>query len=211
MKRAYDELMEKIEVTPEMRERVLKRIAAENIASAKPKVLCFPKLKQYLLTAACLVLVIAGAVALPRLIQPQMPGGNVQVVPQIEEAASLDELSILVGFEVDVGFALPFEPEETTYCSYWNELAQIQYSGQGQTAIYRQSVGTADNSGDYTAYGDMVEITARDLSITLKGDGGIYGLAVWTDGTFSYSLQLLQGATEAKWLDIISADEMPRG
>lgn len=144
-----------------------------------------------------------GAAALPRLIRPQPPGGGVQAVPQIEEAASLAELSALVGFEVNPGFALPFEPEEATYCSYWNELAQIQYSGQGQTATYRQSAGTEDNSGDYTAYGDVAEITAGGLSVTLKGDGGVYVLAVWTDGTFSYSLRLSQGTSETEWLDMI--------
>lgn len=202
--KAYDEIMEKIEVTPEMRERVLKRVAAEDIAPAKPKALSFPKLKRYLSAAACLVLAVAGAAVLPRLIRSQPPG-NVQIVPQIEEAASLDELSALVGFEVEAGFALPFEPEETTYCAYWNELAQIQYSGQGQTATYRQSVGTADNSGDYTAYGDVAGITAGGLPVTLKGDGGAYLLAVWTDGAFSYSLRLSQGAPETEWLDIISA------
>ena len=206
MGKAYDELMDKIEVTPEMRQRVLRRVTSEDIAPAKPKVMSFPKLKKYLSAAACLVLVIAGAAVLPRLTQPQPPGGDVQVVPQIEEAASLDELSTLTGFDVDVGFVLPFEPEETTYCSYWNELAQIQYSGQGQTATYRQSVGAADNSGDYTVYGDVVEITASDLSVTLKGDGGVYVLAVWTDGAFSYYLRLSQGVPQAEWLDIISAD-----
>ena len=44
LRRAYDEIMERIEVTPEMRERVLKRVAAEDIAPAKPSVLRFPKL-----------------------------------------------------------------------------------------------------------------------------------------------------------------------
>ena len=206
MGKAYDEIMDKIEVTPEMRERVLKRVASEDIAPAKPKVLNFPKLKRYLSAAACLVLVIAGAAVLPRLIRPQPPGGGIQTVPQIEEAATLDELAKLVGFEVNVDIALPFEAEGITYCSYWNELAQIQYSGQGHTATYRQSAGTADNSGDCTAYGDVDGITAGGLSVTLKGDGGLYVLAVWTDGTFSYSLRLSQGVPQAEWLDIISAD-----
>lgn len=203
MGKAYDEIMDKIEVTPEMRRRVLHRIEAEEISPAKPKILRFPAWKKYLSAAACLVLVIAGAAALPRLIRPQPPGGGVQAVPQIEEAPSLAELSKMVGFEVNPGLALPFEPEETTYCSYWNELAQIQYSGQGQTATYRQSAGAEDNSGDYTVYGDVAEITAGGLPVTLKGNGGAYVLAVWTDGTFSYSLQLSQGASEAEWVDII--------
>lgn len=202
--KAYDEIMGKIEVTEEMRRRVLARIAAEDIAPARPKVLRFPVWKKYLSAAACLILVIAGAAALPWLVQLLPPEGDVQVVPQIEEAPSLAELSRLVGFEVEEGFALPFEPEETTYCSYWNELAQIQYSGAGQTATYRQSAGTEDNSGDYTAYGDVAELAAGGLTVTLKGSGGAYVLAVWTDGSFSYSLGLSQGVTAEEWLTLLA-------
>lgn len=202
--KAYDEIMGKIEVTEEMRRRVLARIAAEDIAPARPKVLRFPVWKKYLSAAACLILVIAGAAALPWLVQLLPPEGDVQVVPQIEEAPSLAELSRLVGFEVEEGFALPFEPEETTYCSYWNELAQIQYSGEGQTATYRQSAGTEDNSGDYTAYGDVAELAAGGLAVTLKGSGGAYVLAVWTDGSFSYSLELSQGVTAEEWLTLLA-------
>lgn len=202
--RAYDEIMENIKVTPEMRERVLKRVAAEDIVPAKPKALNFPKLKKYLSAAACLILAIAGAAALPGLIR-LLPGeGDVQVVSPIREAASLEELSGLVGFEVETGFALPFEPEEITYCSYWNELAQIQYSGRGQAATYRQSAGAADNSGDCTAYGDVAELKAGGLPVTLKGDEGAYVLAVWADGTFSYSLRLSQGLTESEWQAVLA-------
>lgn len=39
---AYDEIMDKIEVTPELRRRVLERIAAEDITPARAKVARFP-------------------------------------------------------------------------------------------------------------------------------------------------------------------------
>lgn len=204
LRRAYDEIMDRIEVTPEMRQRVLRRVQAEGISPAKPKVLRFPAWKKYLSAAACLLLVVAGAAVLPRLIRPQPPGGDVQTVPQIEDASSLAELSRLVGFEVDTGFTLPFTPEETAYCSYWNELAQIQYSGGGQTATYRQSAGTQDNSGDYTNYTAAVSLSCGGLSVTLKGEDGAYTLAVWTDGTYSYSLSLSQGLSQAQWADVLN-------
>ena len=205
LRRAYDEIMDRIEVTEEMRQRVLSRIAQEDIEPAPPKVLRFPAWKKYLSAAACLILVIAGATALPRLIPLLSPGETVQIVPRIQDASSLAELSGLVGFEVSPAAALPFTPEEMAYCAYWNELAQIQYSGQGQTATYRQSVGESDNSGDYTAYRDVTKITAGGLSVTLKGDAGAYVLAVWTDGTFSYSLRLSQGLAEAQWHTLLDS------
>lgn len=203
LRRAYDEIMDRIEVTEEMRRRVLNRIAQEDIAPARPKVLRFPAWKKYLSAAACLILVLTGAAALPRLIQLLPLGEPVQIVPRIQEASSLAELSGLVGFEVSPA-ALPFTPEETAYCAYWNELAQIQYSGQGQTATYRQSAGAQDNSGDYTIYDAVYELDLNGLTVTLKGVGGAYALAVWTDGRFSYSLRLSQGAPAEEWLSILA-------
>lgn len=204
LRRAYDEIMDRIEVTEEMRRRVLDRIAREDIKPARPRVLRFPAWKKYLSAAACLILILTGAAALPRLI-PLLPPreGDVQVISPIQEASSLAELSGLVGFAVRPA-ALPFAPEETAYCAYWNELAQIQYSGAGQTATYRQSAGTEDNSGDYTVYGDVAELTTSGLTVTLKGDGGAYVLAVWTDESFSYSLGLSQGVAAEEWLTLLA-------
>ena len=202
LSKAYEELMGRIEVTPELRRRVLERIEAEVPAPARPRVVRIPAWKKYLSAAACLVLVIAGAAMLPKVI-PSDPPGNVQVVPNIQEAQSLSQLSELVGFTVSEDFTLPFTPEKTVYCSYWNEMAQIQYSGEGQTATYRQSAGTEDNSGNYTDYGDTAEVADDGPAVTLRGDGGVYTLAVWTDGTFSYSLALSHGATLAGWLTIL--------
>lgn len=50
MGKAYDEIMEKIEVTPEMRRRVLERIAREDTVSSK--VVRFPARRKYLPVAA---------------------------------------------------------------------------------------------------------------------------------------------------------------
>ena len=65
--------------------------------------------------------------------------------------------------------ALPFAVEETTYVSYWNELAEITYTGEGQTAAFRKSPGTEDNSGDYNTYTAIKEIHMGPLTATLKG------------------------------------------
>ena len=126
------------------------------------------------------------------------------VTPNIVEAASLQELSELVGFEVRAEFSLPFEAEETVYRAYWNELAEVAYSGGEHTAIYRQSLGTGDLSGDYTPYSDTAEITAGHRHITLKGDNGVYVLAIWTDGEYAFSLSVSPGLAESGWRESLS-------
>lgn len=204
MRQAYHAVMAHIDVTPDTRRRVLDRLAEE--APARAGAVRFPGLKRYLSAAACFALLLTGAVILPRLLhrsQPEPP--PVAVVPKIVEAGSLQELSELVGFPVTENFSLPFPVEETVCCSYWNEMAQVTYRGGGYTAVYRQSAGTGDNSGDYNVYGDVVEIAAGGLTVTLKGDGGSYSLAVWTDGTYAYSLSLTPGAGQESWQRIWEA------
>lgn len=208
MRKAYDELMEKIKVTPEMRQRVLERITREELSSpVRPMRL--PAWRGYLAAAACLALLLAGGAFLSLLRQPQITPGpqpsNVLAIPNIQEVSSLTELSQLVGFEVQADLTFPFAVEETVYCSYWGELAQVKFSGERQSATYRQSVGEKDNSGDYNAYSDIGGITVNGLTVTLKGHEGTYTLAIWTDGTYSYSLSLSAGITPEVWQTILGS------
>ncbi len=203
MKRKYDEIMEHIEVTPEMRQRVLRHIQETEISAVPSKVLPFPALKKYLSVAACFILLIAGAITLSHLLHQEGPEPPVQEGHEIVEATSLQELSDLVGFEINEEFSLPFEPDEILYTSYWHDLAEIEYSSEDQSAIYRKSRGTEDNSGDFTEHDSSSEIIAAGHSITLKGNDGRYTLAIWTDGEFSYSLSLSQSVTEEDWHGIL--------
>lgn len=203
MKREYDEIMERIQVTTEMRTRILEHLQGAGLKPAA-RVIPFPALKKYGSIAACLVLLLVGAIALPHLLNPTEPEPPVLTGPNIVEAASIQELSELVGFEVTTDFSLPFQAETVTYCSYWNEMAQIEYSGEGCSAMYRQSLGTDDNSGDYNTYGDITVMEVNGLDITLKGENGIYTLAVWTDGDCAYSLSLSLGVNADSWQSILT-------
>ena len=205
MKKRYDEVMDRIEVTDEMRGRILGNIQKMGIESALGRtVIRFPNLKKYFAAAACLVLLLAGAVTVPRLMGREMPEPPVQAIPQIEEAASLQELSDLVGFEVTEKFTLPFAAEKISYVSYWNELAEVNYEGGRQSAAFRKSIGTSDNSGDYTTYSAAAEISANGWTVALGGEGETYSLAVWTDGIYSYSLRLSQAISKEAWQTVFS-------
>ena len=201
--KAYDEIMEKIKVTPEIRRRVLEHIAQEDISPTSSKIVRFPALKKYLSIAACFVLLLVGVAALPHLLEHPEPEPPVLTVSDIVETTSLDELSGMVGFKVTEKFSLPFEAEQTAYRSYWNELAEVEYSGGEYTATYRQSLGTYDNSGDYNTYDDVAEISVNDRNVTLKGNGGLYVLATWTDGTYAYSLSISPGVSAETWQTIL--------
>ncbi|MGI6028375.1 MAG: hypothetical protein ACOX81_03060 [Candidatus Heteroscillospira sp.] len=205
MDRKYDEIMEKIEVTPEMRQRILNNIQDMDLSEKKPaKVIRFPRWRQLTTLAACFALLLVGALTLPNyLTQDPLPTEMVgNPLEDIVEVASVQELGQAVGFDVAEVEGLPFTPEETTYFSYWNSMAEITYSGEGQSATYRKAPGAADVSGDSNDYPAETSVRVNDVSVALKGYEN-YTLATWTDGNYSYSLTLSSGKTDAEWQTIL--------
>lgn len=203
MKKEYDEIMEHLQVTPQMRQRILEHIEEADLSTPK-KVLRFPALKKALSLVACFVLLLAGVMALPQLLsrsEAELP--PVLDSQGIEEVASLEELSKLVGFEIKEDFSLPFEVTERSYVSYWNDLAEIDYAGEGQSAVYRQSPGTEENSGDYTPYSQSVALKLDGRTVTLKGDQDAFPLALWTEGGYAYSLRLSKALSAEDWGKIL--------
>lgn len=203
--RSYEEIMSRIQVTDAMRSRMLKQLAQTPSASARRPT---PILRRALATAACLVLVLAGLSALPHVVSPQpleTPTGSLTAVPTLQDASSAEALSALVGFPVSEPEGLPFLVETSTYTAYGKELAQIRCEGEGQWALFRKSIGTSDNSGDYTAYAVQYTYHLDRYTVTLKGDAeDSFVLALWTDGNESYSLRLSSGLGQTAWDHLIS-------
>ena len=170
--------MDKIEVTPEMHQRVL-----HNIETAPVKK---RGLTQQLFTlAACLAIIVCCWFAWkPKPSQEQ----GVMVTNQIETVERLDGLTEKTGIPMGELTGLPFAVAQTEYTSYWGELAEIQYFGENETLRYRKSLGTDDNSGDYSQYAQETPLPLFGCVVTLKGSAGGYTLAVWTDGTYAYSI-----------------------
>ena len=73
---------------------------------------------------------------------------------------------------------IPFNVEHTEYTAYWQELAQVSYTGDDKTLIYRKSLGEEDNSGDYTNYENHLDIEVGRASVQLKGNGENFNLAI---------------------------------
>lgn len=206
MKKRYDEVMDRIEVTREMRERILGNIEKTDIgATQKSKVIPFPTMKKYMSAAACFVLLLAGVFAaghMAGIFQPDDP--PVQVVNGMVEVDTLEQLASAVGFEIEELGTLPFAVETTAYISYWGEMAEITYTGEGKTATLRKSIGTEDNSGDYSTYADFKEISIDSQTVILKGSSGAYILAIWSANGYAYSIRLSDGISESGWHDLIS-------
>ena len=203
MKRRYDEIMDHVNVTDEMRARILSNIREVDITKKKSNVVPLRRIRTVAALAACLALVLAGTFAFVRRGEPAQPDtpddGWTQVVPDFQEKATLAELSDALGFEVTEP-QLPFEPAETVYTACWSEFAQIDYTApDGRTACYRQKPGEEDISGDYNEYPDVRTLQITGTDVTLKGENGVYTLAVWTDGSYAYALSLSEGISADTW------------
>ena len=196
----YDEVMEKLEVTPEMRARILRNVEAQAAQHRKKP----NRLRRFAALAACLAVLLVGAMALPKFISSPVPEESETMVANgMVEVTSKEELSEAVGFPVKSAQSLPFFPQSIYYTSYWGEMAQIDYANGGSTACFRQSLGEEDNSGDWNEYPAKESFTVNGCAVTLKGERDSYTLGIWSDGTYSYSLSLSAGQPTSVWAELI--------
>lgn len=196
----YDEVMEKLEVTPEMRARILQNVETQMAEPCKKP----SRLRRFAALAACLAVLLMGAMALPKFISSPVPEESETMVANgMVEVTSKEELSEAVGFPVKSAQSLPFFPQSIYYTSYWGDMAQIDYANGGSTACFRQSLGEEDNSGDWNEYPAKESFTVNGCAVTLKGEADSYTLAIWRDGTYSYSLSLSAGQPASVWASII--------
>lgn len=203
MSKKYDEIMERVQVTPDMEERVLgNALSACESSTGAPTTPVIP-LKKYWPLAACLVVCVTLAIALPLLLSQ---GEQEQANPPIQLANPMVEVDTPEALSQAVGISLhepplPFVPAQVTYTSLGGDIAQITYlSADGEKALFRQSSGQEDNSGDYTVY--TVTLKPRK-NVTLKGSDAGYTLALWQEGDCSFSLHLSYPLPLESWEQIL--------
>ena len=212
----YNKYMDKIEVTDEMRERILKNLGNVDLQPKKQSV--FIRYRAWFAAAACLAVVAVGAVTVARLsgqniVSPSQgeasgtyEGDGLMGWLDMTECGSVEELSAAVGFEVSVPEELPFSFNSTEYLARGDSMAEITWSCGGErAACFRQQKASGDISGDFTSYQDEITLQIGGIDITAKGDGGIIHLAYWNVGEMAYSLNVEDGISEQQLTDFVSA------
>lgn len=199
---SYKEIMDRIEVTDEMRSRILENV----VLSQEKKHFPFQRFSRYLPVCASLLILAIGASTLPQMVNritnptPIEGVGGAPGTASIETCKSINELSRRMGFKVFGLYDFPFEVKSTEYTSYFDELAQITYRGADNEISYRQSArgDETDNSGDYNEYPDVITTELSGLPLILKGENGNYVLAIWYDNDFCYSISTEVGLKRAE-------------
>ena len=206
--------MSKIEVDDEMKKRILCYVETLNLESEKARKdasrskvrrLSGRMIRNMTAAAACIAILLVCTFAWPRVMGPgvEETEENVSIVNGMVEVNSIEELAAAVNFPVSEVTGLPFTATKEVYTSYWDEMAQIEYTGEGKTAVFRKAAGTEDVSGDYNVYTNIKELKAGSNNVTLKGNTEAFTLAVWTDGKYSYSLDIDAGMDENEWMELI--------
>lgn len=204
LKNRYDEVMKKIEVTDDMRDRILNNISTLNFDKPSKNAVFFPQYKKYLFIASCFVILIVGSVIVRNTTNlPSDP--PIQVTPDIVSYHSVEELSDAIDFTVKEIELLSFDVESVKYTSYWGSLADIEYTGSDNTAILRMAAGEEDISGYFGEFTSIESHTVNGYDVTIKGNDNQYILAIWHEDGFSYALQFSEAVSEQEILDTIQS------
>lgn len=207
MSKSYHEIMEKIEVTDEMRTRILNNVSRQ-VSNTPHKVVTFPHMRKMASIAACIALLLIGGTMMKNAFYPSFSDPNPELVGGVygmEECKSLAELTQKAGFDIKniPETDIPFKVTTTTYLWCWNEFAQIVYEGTDNSLTYRKTRGTEDISGDYNQYEQILDKAVNGVDIMIKGNNDRYYLATWTTQDFSYSLSVDEGIELETFLNIV--------
>ena len=210
MRKSYHEIMEHIEVTDEMRNRILENLSSAESAKqtdSSQKIRHFSSyLQKRLALAACAALLLLGGTffiqytfSTPSTPPETTTGPSAEIVT----CASAAKLSEKAGFPVQDIEDLPFIPTSTTYSWCWDTFAEIAYENSSNTACYRKTTGTEDISGDYTDYDQILTETINGTAVTLKGNDDSIFLAIWQKDGYSCSLDFSDGIPLDTMIEIL--------
>lgn len=201
----YQEIMEHIVVTPEMRERILRKL--QNVHASRTGLRTIRRWIP-LAAAACLILVFGTFYVVNRPtpdVSDEMSGAFEQAVYKEVVCTDLEELSVQAGFSVpNIVDGIPFSVSETRFSLLWDKLAQAVYSGtNGEEITLRISDGEEDNSGVYDTFPEIGNWTVGNTTVTVKGEDGQYTLAVWSMDNRVYSVYAYPAQPEKVWRKLI--------
>jgi hypothetical protein len=208
----YDEIMNRIELTPEAKERILANVSltaaespeteTEGIASPlRGKISMW---KRVLPAAAMVTLVLAAALmakhfgGITDIVEPPTPiaspgSQNAAVISESSAYNSREELEEGAGFPMEELRGLPFAAETVSY-DLTDGIAETTYTGEGKTALFRKA--GEEKTLSNAVYPVIREIEAGEIRAVIGGENERFSLAVWKHGGYSYCLELSEGVGE---------------
>ena len=198
----YKNALNKISVTKEMEEKIMKKINENNDQFENNKVVRRNKWMVPAGVAACCVLTLGLTFALPNM-KKENNGKQVEIANPIKETSDITELKTMLPFTLKVPTNMPEGYTVRNASAIAGSLAQITYVNGTDEINYRMAEGCDDISGDYNIYDTVKEITVEDIKVTLKGSADMYQIAIYNDGAYSYAIHSTCGLSEVMIKSII--------
>lgn len=130
--------------------------------------------------------------------QIQNPFVDCDTMADAEKLAGFDLVAPeqIEGYEKALIQAIDGEMIQAFYVNQEDEEDEI---------LIRKGVGSDDISGNYEDFAEVSTAAAGDLEVTLKGNDGKVTVAVWTTGSYTFSIQVDAGASQDEMLSLVEA------
>lgn len=127
-------------------------------------------------------------------VQVQEPEGVRPPSPFIP-CATMAEAEDLAGFGLTA-------PKGADIVEGWDSyMIQLIYGEEDETMRIRKAADEGDISGDYTNYDQVKTVN----SVTIKGAGDVYSLAIWEKDGYAYSVSVAAGLSQADLLALAAS------
>lgn len=196
----YNQIMEKIHVTPEMLSRLQNEIVASLARQARVR-----RYKVAGIVAACLILVVSGTTIVHLSDIPWgqgTPESPIVAVGGVQEYASIKQLAESLSFPLSVPTVLP---DDYVFESAANQfgMAVVIYSNGEQQIKYCMGIGDAALIGNNHTDGGYPMDSNHAVLYDNTNCG--YTVAEWQDDAYSYCIISDVPLEEQLWSDIIKS------
>ena len=106
------------------------------------------------------------------------------------EYQTIQEAEETVGFKAVLPTTLPEGYTQNTIYAIENDLIEVNYLKEEDEICFRQAKGNSDISGDYREYDEMNTMMMDELEITIKGNNGKVNVATWTNGEYTFAINV---------------------
>ena len=124
-----------------------------------------------------------------KIVKETVDGNKAEIANPFIDCKSPDEAKSIAGF----GILLPdsvFEGSsaEPFIRAVRDKMIEAVYRDDSGEIRIRKAPGTEDISGVFTEYAESNTITVKEHQVSVKGNEGKASVAVWTDGSYTFSV-----------------------
>ena len=149
--------------------------------------------KKAIISIVAIVLLVAAVIAII-IFNSKINSGRVQVFDSMEEAKK--EATFDMEYPDRLG-GIPYTSFESN-----SSMIEVHY---GNENYIRKTLGVKDNSDANKEYKETDKKSINGITVTFKGNGGLFYTAVWNDNNFAYTVSLSNGITVEEMTDYIES------